>query len=166
MKKVNPYSVIIVLIVLAAVLAAISTAVKSIDVNTLDPAIQPYWQVIVYVFTTSAVTPLFTLVANIYGYVTNKLEEPSATRDSIEYQANLVLATYLKLDGYIKGISLLAITAFQGTPYANYAVYVAGAAAFILDIAVRTVKNLAQPAASAPVTGKPATPPVPVPPPQ
>lgn len=145
MKKINPYSVLIALIVLAAVLTAISATVQTIDVNTVDPAIQPAWKALVFVFTTSAVTPLFTLVANLYGYVTNKLEAPSDQRDGIQYQANLVLATYLKIDGYTKGISAFVIALTVGTPMAPYAVYAAGAAAFVLDIAVRTVKKLAKP---------------------
>lgn len=150
--KINPYTVTVILIAVAAILTAVTAAVRTVDVNTLPPEIQPVWQVIVYIFATSAATPLFTFIANIYGYVTNKLEAPSSTRDSIQYQANLVLATYVKLDGYIKGISLFALSAFQGTPYANYAVYIAGAAAFVLDIGVRTIKKLASPAtASAPV---------------
>ncbi len=149
MQKINPYTVTIVLIVMAAVLTGVAATVKQVDINTLDSNVQQFWKVLVYIFTTSAVTPLFTFIANIYGYFTNKLEAPSSTRNEIQYQANLVLVTYLKLDGYIKGISLFAIAAFQGTPYADYAVYIAGAAAFVFDIVIRTVKKLASPTSTA-----------------
>jgi len=145
MAKINPYTVTVILIVVAAVLTAIAGAIQVVDITTLPPEIQPYWTAIVYVFTTSAATPLFAFLTNVFGYFENKYQTPSAMRDSVQYEANQVVATYLRFEGYLKGFTIFAMAAFQGTPYQNYAVYIAGSAAFIFDAGRRTLLKLAKP---------------------
>ena len=157
MAKINPYTVTVILIVIAGVLTAIAGIIQTVDIKTLPPEIQPAWTTIVYVFTTSAAAPLFTVITNIFGFYENKYQAPANVRDNIQYEANQMVATYLRFEAYIKGITIMVMATFQGTPYANYAVYVAGSAGFIIDAVRRTLMKLAKPAPTSPAPA--ATPP-------
>lgn len=143
--KFNVSTAILVVLVLGAVLGAIAMAIQAIDPKTIPSELQPVWTVIVFVFTTSAATPLFTGLRNIYGYWNNKYGVPSNVRDSVQYEANQFVATYVRLEGYIKGINLFLVSLTQNTPLAIYTAYISGSAAFILDVIIRTAQGLAKP---------------------
>lgn len=140
--KFNIYAAILAVLVLAAVLGAIATTMQNVDPNTLAPEIRPYWTAIVFVFTTSAATPIFVGITNIYGYWKNKYGAPANVRSSVQYEANQFYGTYLRLEGYIKGVNLFVVALTMNTPLAVYAAYISGSAAFILDVVKRTLDDL------------------------
>ena len=143
--KFNVYTAIMVVLVLGAVLGAISIAIQTIDPTMIPSELQPAWTVIVFVFTTSAATPLFTGIRNVYGYWNNKYGVPKNARDSVQYEASQFVATYVRFEGYIKGINLFLVALTQNTPLAIYTAYISGSAAFILDVIIRTAQGLAKP---------------------
>lgn len=140
--KFNIYAAIVAVLVLGGVLGAVSLGMQTVDPKTLPPEIQPFWFGIVFIFTTSAATPIFAGITNIYGYWKNKYGAPANVRSSVEYEANQFYGTYLRLEGYIKGVNLFVVALTMNTPLAVYAAYISGSAAFILDVVRRTLEGL------------------------
>ena len=142
--KLNAYTAAVILLVVFGVLTGISAAIKTVDVSAIPAEFQGIWQGIVYVFSTSSVAPLFVFVRNIYGYYVNKAQLKPAQRSCLEYEGNRLVATWLTYEGYIKGFSVMALAFTQGTPLEPYAIYIAGAAAFIVDLIRKSLFDIAK----------------------
>lgn len=128
------YQAIVLLIVTLGVLSGVSLAVSSVDVETISPEMRPVWEGIVYIFTTSAATPAWVFIRNVYGYAKTKWGSKPEDRIQIEYEAHQFTKTYLEYEGYIKGYMVLAKVFTLGTPLEGYAVMLAGAFSFITDL--------------------------------
>jgi len=133
----------IVLLVVFAVLSGIQAAVQSVDPETVLPEWQPLWRGIVYFFATSAATPLFTFIRNIYGYLENWFETDPEKRHQLHYEAGKLAATWAQYEALIKGYSIAIIAFTIGTPMEPYAVYIAGAAALVTDLITKAITDLA-----------------------
>lgn len=142
--KLKYYQAIIVLLVAFAVLSGIQLAVQSIDPETVSPEWQPLWRGIVYLFATSAATPLFTFIRNIYGYIENWFEAEPGERKELQYEAGKLAATWAKYEALIKGYSAAIIAFTIGTPMEPYAIYIAGAASLVTDLITKAIKDLAE----------------------
>jgi hypothetical protein len=71
--KLNLASAIVILLVAFAVLSGIQAAVQTVDPATLPKEWQPIQQGVIYVFTTSAASILFTFIRNILGYAEHRI---------------------------------------------------------------------------------------------
>jgi len=142
--KLNAYTASVILLVVFGVLTWISLAIKTVDVTTIPVELQGVWQGIVYIFTTSAVVPLFTFIRNIYGFYVNKYQLKPNQRASLEYEAHRLTSTWLTYEGYIKAFSILVIAFTRGTPLESYAVYIAGTLAFIIDLIRKSLFDIAK----------------------
>lgn len=142
--KINAYTAAVILLVVFGVLTGISLAIKTIDVSTLPVEFQGVWQGIVYVFTTSSVAPLFVFLRNVYGFYVNKYQLKPEQRTNLEYEANRLAATWLVYEGYIKAFAVMVLAFTQGTPLEPYAIYIAGSAAFIVDLIRKSLFDIAK----------------------
>jgi len=140
--KINTTTAIVILLVAFAVLTGIKATVDKVDATQIPQELQIVWRGIVYVFTTSAIAPLFAFVRNIYGYLENKYETDPAKRSQMNYEASQLWGTWLRYEGYIKAISIAAIALTEGTQLAPYAVYLAGALAFVVDLIRKSISDL------------------------
>jgi len=134
------YQAIIILFVALAVLTGIQTAVSTVDIATLPTEIQPLWQGIVYVFTTSKAVALFTILRNLLGYAYTYLE--TKDKSEISYEAEKLCATWLRFEVYIKGFTTGITALTVGTPYEQYAIYIASSFALLVDIIRSTLTKL------------------------
>jgi len=146
--KLNYYTAIVILLVVGAAISSVTLAVKTVNVSDLPPELQYIWQGLIYVLQTSAIAPLFTIIRNIYGYFINKYQGKPNT--NIEYDANMMLSTWLTYEEYIKGAGVFSVIALQNTPWSQYAVYIAGAAAFIIDLVRKSLYDIAHPTTPTP----------------
>jgi len=133
----------VLLLVAFAVLTGIKFAVDTVDPSTIPSELRPIWDGVSYIFLTSAATPLFTFVRNIYGYAENYLGAKPEDRALIQYEANLLWQTWLKYEQYIKGFTILTILLTRGTPLEPYAVYIAGSISFAVDLIRKSLADLA-----------------------
>jgi len=138
------YQAIVLLLVACAVLSGIQLYVQSVDPSAVPEELRWLWSGIQFVFTTSAVAPLFTFIRNILGYAENWFEANPEERRQMSYEAGKLAATWTKYETLIKGYSAAALVLTTGTPIAPYAVYVAGAAALATDLATKAIKDLAK----------------------
>lgn len=142
--KLNAYSATVILLVAFGVLTGISAIAKTVDISTIPVEMQGVWQGIIYIFTTSSVAPLFVFIRNIYGFYVNKYQLSPLQRESLEYEANRLAATWLIYEGYIKAFTILVTAFTQGTPLEPYAVYIAGTASFIVDLIRKSLFDIAK----------------------
>jgi len=142
--KLTLTTAIVILLVAFAVLTGVQVAVQSVDVESIPAEYKQVWLGVIYIFSTSAVTPLWVFVRNIYGYLTNYYGAKPSERANIQYEANQLSATWLQYEGYIKGLTILMIALFTGTQLAPYAVYIAGASAFVLDLIRKSLADIGQ----------------------
>jgi len=145
--KVNYRLAVVILLVAFAVLTGIQEAVKTVDSATIPQEWQTIWQGIKYVFTTSAACILFTFIRNILGYAENWFEASPEERRKLSYEAGQLGATWAKYEVYLKGYTAAILALTIGTPYQEYAVYIAGAAGLITDFITKAIKKIAEPPA-------------------
>jgi len=142
--KLNLAQAIVVLLASFAVLTGIQAIVVSVDISTISTEWQPFWQGIVYIFTSGVATVAFTFLRNILGYAENKLEAADPqTRSQIQYEAGLLGATLTRYALYIYGFTAAVTALFAGTPYQAYATSIAGAIGIILDLVIKAINDLA-----------------------
>jgi hypothetical protein len=135
---------IVILLVVFAVLSGIQAYVQSVDITTVPQEWQPLWQGISYVFTTSAATILFTFIRNILGYAENWFEASPTQRSTMKYEAGKLAATWAKYELYLKGYTAAILALTAGTPYNQYAVYIAGALGLLTDLITKAIKARAE----------------------
>jgi hypothetical protein len=138
------YSATVILLVAFAVLTWIKAAVETVDPTLLAPEVQLIWAGISYIFLTSSVAPLFTFIRNIYGFAENKLGANEETRGQINYEANQLWGTWIKYEGYIKGIGILVLAFTQGTQLEPYAIYIAGTLTLVIDLIRKSLSDIAE----------------------
>lgn len=136
------YQAVVVLLVAASVLTAIQYYVQSIDPETIPEEWNEVWGCLVYIFATSAATPLWTFIRNVYGYAENWLDKDPKAASHIEFESRQLWSTYIKYDGYIKGLTVMMMMFLVDTPLAPYAAIVGGAAAFVVDLIRKAFKDL------------------------
>lgn len=142
--KLNLASAIVILLVAFAVLSGIQAAVQTVDPATLPKEWQPIWQGVIYVFTTSAASILFTFIRNILGYAENWFETSPENRSQIQYEAGKLAATWARYEVYIKGFTAAIQAYTAGTPLSQHAVYIAGAIGLIVDLIRKALKDIAK----------------------
>lgn len=140
--KINIYAAIVVIIVAFAVLSGIQYAVQTVNPSTIPAEWQTTWLGIVYIFTTSAATPLFTFLRNILGYAENWFEANPNERAKMQYEASKLGATWAKFQVYITGFTAAIQALTVGTPLQQHAVYIAGAIGIIIDLIVKAINDL------------------------
>jgi len=140
--NINSPRATVILLVAFAVLSGISAAIRMVDVAQLPQELQTVWQGLSYVFLTSAAAPLFVFIRNIYGYWENKVGTDPEKRAQVKYEASQLWSTWLKYEGYMKAISVFIIAFTDGTKLAPYAVYIAGAITFIVDLIRKSLSDL------------------------
>lgn len=142
-QRVKYYQAIVVLFVALAVLSGIQALIATVDPATIDPELQPLWTGIAYVFTTSGATVLFTILRNVLGYGYTWFEADPNRRSQITYEVGQLAATWLRFELYLKGFTAAVMAFSAGTPYEQYAVYIAGAIGLLIDIVRSTFAKLA-----------------------
>ena len=140
--KLNIYTAIVVVLVAFAVLTGIQYAVQTVDASTIAPEWQTTWQAIVYIFTTSAATPLFTFLRNMLGYAENWFEANPDERNAMHYEAGKLGATWTKFQVYIMGFTAAIQALTIGTPLQQHAVYIAGAIGIVADLVLKAINDL------------------------
>ena len=137
--QLNLSKAILLLLIVLAVLTGASYAIQQINPAELpqDPLTQNLYQGLVYVFVTSASTPLWVFLRNVYGYLGHKYGDDPG----VNYEAKQFTQTYIIYEGYIKGYTVLAMTLFQGTPVQPYVAMVAGGFAFVTDLIRSSIKD-------------------------
>lgn len=133
------YQAAVILLVAFAILTGIQTAVKTVDVSGMPDELQLVWDGVLYIFATSALTPLWVFIRNIYGYYENWANQ----KGEIEYEAKQFWATWLKYEEYVKALAALVIGLTMGTPLQPYAVYIAGGLAFLVDVIRKSLSDIA-----------------------
>jgi len=142
--KVDYKLAVVILLVAFAVLSGIQAAVQSVDPGTIPQEWQTLWQGIVYIFTTSRATILFIFIRNILGYAENWFDARPEERGQLKYEARKLGATWAKYEVYLKGYTAAILALTAGTPYNQYAVYIAGAAGLITDLITKAIKDIVQ----------------------
>lgn len=137
------YQAIVIVLVALAVLSGIQAAVQTVDPATLPAEWQPLWNGVIYVFATSAAATLFIFLRNILGFAENWFESEPDERQQLDYEAGKLGATWVKYETLIKGYTAALMALTMGTPYAAYAVYIAGACALVTDLITKAIKSLA-----------------------
>jgi len=143
--KLNIYMAIVVILVAFAVLSGIQYLVQTVDASTIAPEWQTVWLGIVYIFTTSAATPLFTFLRNMLGYAENWFAANPNERAQMHYEAGKLGATWTKFQVYIMGFTAAIQALTMGTPLQQHAVYIAGAIGIVVDLIVKAIKDLSTP---------------------
>lgn len=133
-----------ILLIAAGVLGSVSIAVNTIDTTGMPDYAIYIIQGLKYIFVTSAVAPLFTIVRNLYGYYYNKYNTPAGERNNITYEASQMLATWLQYEEMIKGFGIFFVIIFTGTQWSQYAIYAAGAFSFFIDLIRSSLAKIAQ----------------------
>lgn len=133
------YQAIVLLLAAFAVLGGIQLYVQNVDPAVIPEEWLPLWQGIDYVFVTSAASILFVFIRNIFGYAENWFETDSP---SFKYEAKQLGATWTKYELYLKGFTAAILAITTGTPYQQYAVYIAGAIGIIVDLITKAIKSL------------------------
>lgn len=140
--KLNIYMAIVVILIAFSVLTGIQYAVQTVDASKVAPEWQTLWHGIVYVFTTSAATPLFTFLRNLLGYAENWFEANPDKRAQMHYEAGKLGATWTKFQVYIMGFTAAIQALTIGTPLQQHAVYIAGAIGIVIDLIVKAINDL------------------------
>jgi len=141
---INLKMAIALLLASAAVLVGVQVAVQSVDPALIDPDLQGIWALIVYIFTTSSMTPFWTFIRNIYGFAENWFEANPEDRKNIQYESQQLFSTYIKYEGYIKAFGVVSLALTANTPLAPYATLLAGAMAFITDLIRKSLADLSK----------------------
>jgi hypothetical protein len=131
---------IVILFVALGVLVGIQTAIATVDPTTIPTELQPIWGAIAYVFTTSKAVALFTILRNLLGYAYTWFE--TEDKSKISYEADQLMATWLRFELYLKGFTLGIVALTAGTPYEQYATYIAGSFGLLIDIFRSTITKL------------------------
>jgi len=155
------YQAAVILLVVFGVISGIQAFVlKPIDVSGAPPEIQYIYLGLVYVFSTSAIAPLFVAIRNLLGYLENYFETDPTKRSSIQFEKAQLAATWVKYEAYMNMAAIAIVALTTGTPLAPYAYYMAGTAAFIIDLVRKSIKDSkAAPAATPAPPAAPVTPP-------
>ena len=138
--KLSLAKAILVLMVLLGTLSGVSYALQLAYPSDVprDPVTQAFVNGLIIVFVTSANTPLWVFVRNVYGYLAHKYgDDPD-----VEYEASKFTATYIRFEGMIKGYTGLALLLFAGTPVHPYAAMIAGSFAFVTDLVRSMLENI------------------------
>jgi hypothetical protein len=138
------YTALAILLIVAGVLSVVTAYVKTVDPATIPGELQPAYEVILYVFATSAAAPLFTIIANLYGYLKVYYKTKPEERAQLHYEFDKLAATWLTYERDIKGIGVFITVATTGTPYEKYAVWAAGGLAFILETILSVFTKLSE----------------------
>jgi hypothetical protein len=153
--KLNIYTAAVILIIVFGVLSGIQTFVLNpIDVSGAPPEIQYLYRGIVYIFSASAIAPLFVMIRNLLGYIENYFDTDPAKRGQLQFEASQFMSTWTKYEAYINGWAIFIVAFTSGTPLAPYAFYIAGTASFVTDLIRKAFKD-----AGAQQTPTPPTPP-------
>lgn len=138
--KLNVYTAVVILLAISAVLTGTYLAVVQFLPTASYPAyLQPIIAGLKYVFLTSAIAPLFVAIRNVSGYLSNSVSQDGP----LEYEGKKLLNTWITYEGYIKGIAVLVTSLSVGTPYEQYAVWISGSAAFIIDLVRKSLTDIA-----------------------
>jgi len=143
-RNLRYYQAAAILLIVFAVLTAIQTAIASVDTTDLPSEFQTIWSGIVYVFTTSAATPLWVFIRNVYGYAENYLGTDPLKREKLRYESSQLMATWMKYEAYIKAFTAMMLGLTVGTPLQPYAVYIAGGLAFLVDVIRKSLADIAE----------------------
>jgi len=142
--KLNLSQAVVILAAALSVLVGAQAAVAAVDASALPSELVPFWQGVVYVFSAGVGVVVFTFLRNILGYVENKFEAATPEdKAKIQYEASQLGATATKFSLYIYGFTAGIQTIFVGTPYAQYAVYVAGGIGIMFDLVLKSIENIA-----------------------
>lgn len=136
--KLNSATAAVILLVAAACLTAVSMIVNTIDASTFPVGLNEAVQIVQYIFASSAIAPLWVFIRNAYGYW-SKLPG----NENIQYEAKQLWQTWLRYEEYIKGIGVLIVVLTKGTTLEPYAILIAGSAAFIADLILDALSDIA-----------------------
>lgn len=140
--KLNVYTAAALLLIVFGVISGVQAFVlKPIDVSGAPPELQYIYGGIVYVFSTSAITPLFVMIRNLLGYLENYFETDPQKRGQVQFEASKLAATWFKYEAYVKGAAIFIVAFTAGTPLAPYAYYISGSAAFFIDLIRKAFKD-------------------------
>ena len=143
-KLMRPYQALAILLFVAGVLTAVTAWIRTVDPATIPGELQPVYTAIVYVFSTSAAAPLFTIVANLYGYVVVYFKTKPEERQNLHYEFDKMAATWVTYERDIKGLGVLITVSMAGTPYQVYAAWIAGGLAFVAELFISVIRKNAE----------------------
>lgn len=155
------YQAAAILLVVFAVISGVTQFIlKPLDVSGAPQEIQYIYLGLVYIFSASSVAPLFTMIRNLLGYLENYFEADPKARSSMQFERAQLAATWIKYEAYINGAAIFIVAFTQGTALAPYAYYMAGTAAFIIDLVRKSIKDskATNTAAASPATPAPSPP--------
>ena len=138
------YQALALLLLVAGVLTGITSLIRTVDPAIIPAELQSVYVVVVYVFSTSAAAPLFTIVGNLYGYSKVYFKTKPEERKNLHYEFDKLAATWITYERDIKGIGVVVMVAMQGTPYQQYAAWISGGIAFIAELFLSTFTKMAE----------------------
>ncbi len=138
------YQALAILLLFAGVFTGITSWIRTIDPATVPSELQYVYTFVIYVFSTSAAAPLFTIVGNLYGYSKIYFKTKPEERQNLHYEFDKLAATWVTYERDIKGIGVIAMVAMQGTPYQQYAAWISGGIAFVVELFLSTFTKMAE----------------------
>jgi hypothetical protein len=130
---------IIIGLVVAGVLAGISTIIQNTDISTIPAEWQPLWNGLYYAVATGSGAAVFTFLRNILGYVYTRFE----SEGGLPYDKKKLFATWARFEFYMLTLSEAVMIFTANTPYSQYAIVIAGTISTLLDLGLRSLTNVA-----------------------
>lgn len=140
----RPYTALAILLVVAGALTAFTGYLRAVDPATIPVELRDVYTFVIYIFSTSAAAPLFTIVGNLYGYSRVYFKTKPEERKNLHYEFDKLAATWLTYERDIKGIGVIAFVALEGTPYQQYGAWFAGGIAFVAELVLSVFTKMAE----------------------
>ena len=135
------YQALAILLLVAGALTGVTAWIRTVDPATIPGALQPVYIVVLYVFSTSAAAPLFTIIGNLYGYAQVYFKTQPQDRQNLHYEFDKMAATWVAYERDIKGLGVLVTVSMIGTPYQVYAAWISGSIAFFVELFLSVIRK-------------------------